>query len=215
MVQDLECPAETTFDDRLVDEVRATLYGLLGCLYGRELTLEFAGELRKAGFFEILARVDPGFDVGEDLESLDLESLEVEFARLFIGPGPHAPPYASVYREDDGRSGQLWGSTTGEVRRFMAHFGLELDHPGAIPDHVSVLFEFMERVLRAKIEAGERNDEEAYQEADRIQRRFFSSYIDPWIGRFLQRVQQAEPLPFYAAVARFAAWFMNQEKLVA
>lgn len=207
--------AGVKLDGQLIDKPRAALYGILGHLYNHELTRGFAEELHRAGFFEMLASVEPGFRVEQNLQVLDFGSLEVEFARLFVGPGPQAPPYASVYRKDDQRPGQLWGSTTGEVKRFMAHYGLELTTPGTIPDHISVLFEFMEKLLQAKIDAFARSDDKACLVAERIQRRFFLDYIDPWIERFLLRVEKADPLQFYAAVAKCTSQFMAREKMSA
>ncbi|MFQ5866067.1 MAG: molecular chaperone, partial [bacterium] len=208
-----DCSADMINDEQFVDDrTRAALYGILGRTYSHELTLEFAKELRQVGFFEILAGMDSSFTVEDDLNSLDFDSLAVEFARLFVGPGLRASPYASVYREDDQRGGQLWGETTGEVKRFMAHYGLKVNKPGTIPDHISVLFEFMEKLLRAKIEAFRQGDEEACRQADRIQRQFFANYIEPWIERFLQRVLGAKPLPFYSALAKFTQQFIIQEK---
>jgi TorA maturation chaperone TorD len=203
---------DVSLEEQQVDKHRAALYGILGRLFGCELTSEFAKELHQAGFFQTLAKVDPGFATDENLQSLDFEALEVEFARLFVGPGPHSSPYASVYREDDERGGQLWGSTTGEVKRFMAHYGLSLEKPGTIPDHISVLFEFMEKLLREKIVAFEQTDDEAFGEADRIQRQFFQDYVQPWVESFLERVLRADPLPFYAAVVKFTSQFVAQEE---
>ncbi len=84
VVRGSDCLADVTPDSQIVDSSRATLYGILGRLYGHELTLEFAQELHQAGFFGMLTNVEPGFTVEENLQSVDFESLAVEFSRLFI-----------------------------------------------------------------------------------------------------------------------------------
>jgi TorA maturation chaperone TorD len=196
------------------DDVRGALYGVLARLYGHELTPEFAGKLHRIGFFRMLAEVNSSFEEAESIPSLDYELLSTEFARLFIGPGSHVPLYASVHREDDDRSGELWGSTTGEVKRFMEHYGLKLTRPGIIPDHISVLFEFMERLILAGRETSRNENPDACQEADKIQRQFFQSYVTPWIDSFFQRVERMKPQMFYASVLLLTKQFMEQEKEV-
>ncbi len=196
------------------DDVRGALYGVLARLYDRELTPEFAAELHRIGFFRMLAEVNSGFKEAESIPSLDYELLSTEFARLFIGPGSHVPLYASVHREDDDRSGELWGSTTGEVKRFMEHYGLKLTRPGIIPDHISVLFEFMERLILARRETSKNENLEGCQEADKIQRQFFNTYVASWVERFFERAGQMKPQTFYASVLLLTKQFIEHEKEV-
>lgn len=202
--------------DLVLDQARAAIYGVLARIFDRETTPEFAEELSRIGFLEMLAKANPGVSP-KDFRLSDSESQAVEFTRLFVGPGSHVSPYASVYRKDDKRVGELWGTTTGEVKRFMTHYGLELSNTGAIPDHISVLLEFMERVLRARIKAmKERPDAMPKKKVDRtagsIERRFFSDYIQPWAHEFLKRVERAKPSPFYASVVKFTDQFLTQER---
>jgi TorA maturation chaperone TorD len=211
--RDRACSRE--YDAPSHELARATLYGILARVFDSELTPEFAEELDGIGFLEMLAEANPGVAVN-DFQLSDPESHAVEFTRLFAGPSPHLPPYASVYRKDDSRAGELWGSTTGEVKRFMADLGLETAKQGVIPDHISVLFEVMERVIRAKIEAAKgRHHESRRQECDTagsIERKFFGRYIQPWAQEFLRRVEQAEPSLFYASVVKFARTFLAGEE---
>lgn len=205
-------------DAPLQELARATLYGILARVFDSEITPEFAEELDEIGFLEMLAEANPGVAVN-DFQLSNSESQAVEFTRLFAGPSSHLPPYASVYRKDDNRAGELWGSTTGEVKRFMAYLGLETAKPGSIPDHISLLFEVMERVIRAKIEAGkDRHDEMRKRQkcdtANSIERRFFIHYIQPWAQEFLRRVEQAKPSLFYASVVKFASVFLAEEEEV-
>jgi TorA maturation chaperone TorD len=205
-------------DAPLQELARATLYGILARVFYREMTPEYAKELDGIGFLEMLAEASPGVTVN-DLQLSDSESQAVEFTRLFAGPSSHLPPYASVYRKDDNRAGELWGSTTGEVSRFMTHLGLEMAKSGSIPDHISVLFEVMERVIRAKIEAANGSQDETKRKqrcetAGSIERKFFGGYIQPWVQEFLRRVEQAKPSLFYASVVKFARTFLAEEEEV-
>lgn len=98
----------------------------------------------------------------------------------------------------------------------MKHYGLSLSKPGAIPDHISVLLEFMEKVILAKIRAAEEHPSkpEAVWEADDIQKRFFSTYISSWFEKFLVKADRAQPHVFYEEVVAFTRDFMGQEKSV-
>ena len=70
----------------------------------------------------------------------------------------------------------------------------------------------MEKLLLAKIDSSKPRDDNAYVEAEKIQKQFFSEYIDPWIERFLRKVQQSNPLPFYAALVNLTEKFLFVEK---
>jgi len=188
------------------------LYRLLGALYLNEATPGLLTALQQSGFFDIAAGAGINFPVLEGDTSELCRTLEIEYARLFIGPGPQAPPYGSVYRSDDDQPGLLWGSTTAEVKRFMEHYGLKIDKPGSIPDHIGVLFEFMTMVIEGKIKADEEGNSESIQAAELVQRRFFTEYIHPWVDRFLTRVQQADPAPFYQAIVELTRLFMEQDR---
>lgn len=193
------------------DAVRAALYSILARLYGEALTPDCAGELHDAGFFADLAEMEAGFVEPASLDALDYEGLAVEYTRLFCGPGPHAAPYASVHHPEDQRTGQLWGEVTGEVKRFMAHYGLEPAYPGGVPDHLGSLCRFMHRVLEAKLDAAARSDAAAVQEADRIMGRFFQRYLSPWVARFVAQARRLEPAPLYAALLALTEEFVAQE----
>ncbi len=194
----------------MTDESRSGIYKLMSQLFDRELSLEFVRDLQKTGLFELLQNVDSDFTFDTELD--DFENLQAEYARLFVGPGPQVPPYASIYRKDDEKAGQFWGETTGEVKRFMAFYGLDLEKSGTIPDHISILFEFMEKVIRAKITASQAGDNHACLEADKIQKLFFRNYIQPWVERFFKQVLKVKPNSFYTAVVKFADQFIAEER---
>ena len=159
--------------------MRANIYGILSRLLGKELSLEFVTELQGIGFLDLLSSMDRGFVKPEDCRTIDCEFLAMEYARLFIGPGPHVPPYASVHREDGAKAGELWGNSTGEIKRFLEFYGLKLSTKGIIPDHISVLFEFMERLIQARLKAVEEKDTNAASKANSIQKIFFNDHIAP------------------------------------
>ena len=194
------------------DKSRAALYHFLGILYLRETTPEFLETLEHSGFFTTSndGKTDfPNFD-GDKSDHCEL--LEAEYARLFVGPGHYVPPYGSVYREDDSHPGTLWGSTTTEIKRFIEHYGLNVDGKGFIPDHIGVLFEFMAILIEGGLKAQSENDIEKTGLAETLQRRFFSEYIGSWVDHFLSRVKQANQSPFYSSVVNWTEQFMHDER---
>ncbi len=199
------------------DGRRALIYGILSKLFDKPPDREFLDNLESSGIMKIMSRMaESPADVSHNV---DLEQLNVEFTRLFLGPGRHVPPFASVHRPGNHSSGDLWDRTTGEVHRFMKYYGLSLSRPGAIPDHISVLFEFMEKVIRTKVNATRdslpkptRHD--AIKKADDIQIRFFFTYISSWVDDFLAEVDRAQPHVFYETVVAFTRDFIEQERLV-
>ncbi len=195
------------------DALRADIYGVIGKIFEEEVTVEFFSILRKSQFFEVLRKSNPELARFAVSSPDGLESLRTEFTRLFVGPAPAAPPYGTIYREDDPYAGQLRGKFTGEIERFMAFYGLETVKKGAIPDHISILFEFMEKVIRAGMKEGKEGKSSAYEESGEIQRRFFRDYIVPWVDTFFRTVLAARPHPFYATVTEFAGHFVKCERV--
>lgn len=128
------------------------------------------------------------------------EDLEVEYARLFVGPGrPVAHPYESVYRE-----GKTMGDCTLAVRQSYAAEGLAPEGH-SLPDHVALELEFMAHLARREAEAWERDEEEEALACLRQQEAFLGEHLGRWLPRFCRRVLAGEAHPFYARLAQ-RAW---------
>ncbi len=195
------------------DGQRANLYGVIARIFYEAITPSLAAELERSHFLTVMLGGKTGQD-NRRIGFLDLDELGAEFTRLFIGPNPAAPPYATFYREDDPFFGQTWGKLTGEVKRFMSFYGIETAGEGTIPDHISIIFEFMEKVIEAGIPAAASGYCGRYEESRKIQKRFFKNYIDPWVSTFFRRVLDADPPPFYATASEFADQFVRCEKIL-
>ena len=196
---------------RMSDEVRASVYEILARLYQSAVTPECLEELERVGFLAAMADACARLSVPAPSDALDCDALRAEFTRLFHGPGAHVPPYASVHRTDDARRGQLWGTKTGEVKLFMAHYGLPPTGSPAIPDHLAVLFEFMARGIRAELNGGRAIRRHTDRITLQIQREFLRRYIEPWVERFLASVRAAQPAPFYEALVTLTTEFLARE----
>ena len=133
-----------------------------------------------------------------------LRTLEIEYNRLFVGPGrPQAPPYESVYRD---ARGLVMGPTAREVERRYAEAGLGLaPNHRDLPDHVATELGFMAHLALQEAEA---QPKEALTWLDR-ERAFLRDHLAVWLPRFCQRVREASRHPFYAALAELTVTFVN------
>jgi len=128
------------------------------------------------------------------------EGLEVEYARLFVGPGrPIAYPYESVHRE-----GRVMGDCALAVRSLYSEEGL-IPEANLLPDHVAVELEFMAHLAKKEAEAwgeGERDDAE---KCLRQQEMFLGDHLGRWLPDLCQGVLASQAHPFYADLAH-QAW---------
>jgi TorA maturation chaperone TorD len=127
---------------------------------------------------------------------------EVEFAfnRLFVGPGPlEAPPYASVYLEDQPR---LMGRTGLLVRAVNDTLGLSAPGRGGTPDdHVALELDTalaLGRLARAR----------PGDAAVAVLRHYFlADHMALWIPEFTNRIVLACSVP---TAISFAAWKLRK-----
>lgn len=143
-------------------------------------------------------------EIPEDQAEQALRTLEIEYNRLFVGPGrPQAPPYESVYRDP---RGLVMGPAARAVERRYAEAGLALE-PGYhdLPDHVATELGFMAYLATQEAEA---QDEDTLAWLDR-ERTFLRDHLTVWLPRFCQRVRKASQHPFYAALAELTMTFVS------
>ncbi len=140
----------------------------------------------------------------------DPEALEVEHARLFIGPFHLvAPPYGSFYL-DDART--VMGESTVRVADFYHSCGLRLaDDFAELPDHVAVELEFMSYLAHRQREAATSGDLDRAHRMLELQREFLATHLLPWLIPFTSSIIDDGESPFYQAVARCTAAFLNAD----
>ncbi|MFY9141159.1 MAG: molecular chaperone TorD family protein, partial [Thermacetogeniaceae bacterium] len=117
--------------------------------------------LAKALFYptqELMDAIKEGLyseEFGEAPVPSNLEELEVEYCRLFVGPGRvEVPPYESVYHGHDStmQQGLVMGPVTLEVKELYYEAGLQLAADFSdMPDHIAVETLFL-AYLEAQLE---------------------------------------------------------------
>lgn len=149
-------------------------------------------------------------EIGEltDRISDDIESLRVEYAKLFVGPFEVlAPPYGSVYLDDEAR---VMTHSTLDVMHRYREVGLDtdLDEPA---DHVAVELEFVYALIFQEIEAINQSDHDAALEYRRRQREFLHTHLGRWVGEFTDKVETHAETEFYQILARETAAFVTED----
>ena len=129
------------------------------------------------------------------------QTLEVEYNRLFVGPGHlRCPPYESVYERDrpSDEIGLLAGPVVPEINRLYAEAGFRLsDSFRDYPDHIAAELEFMGHLCARESESAEDEAEKwsAYEA------KFVNGHLGTWAEKFADSVLAATASPFYLAAA--------------
>ncbi len=192
---------------------RSNLYGFLAAVYREEPTPEFLRHLRDPPFRQALAAAGVALD--QNLLSLPEEELvselALEYTRLFLGPGKHVSPYASVHLPAGG--GSLYGAPTAAVKRFIESTGARyrLDYRG-LPDHISVELEFMQVVVLTEAEAWGSQDHKQARKCLSIEKEFIDTHLAGWVPIFREKVCQQAELSFYCQMAKMTQEFLRMER---
>lgn len=145
----------------------------------------------------------------EDLSPFDeasRASLEGEFNRAFVGPGPLvAPLWESVYRTEDRL---IFQESTLQVRRAYAEEGFVMQKKGAEPDdNLSAECEFVAALLNRASEAAENDDA---VKADRLVAKadtFVREHLTSWLDDFADALTHDGATSHYAALAAALACY--------
>ena len=139
-----------------------------------------------------------------------LDALAVEHARLFIGPFQLiAPPYGSIYLDD---AKTVMGESTARVAAFYHNCGLQLAEDfHELPDHFAVELEFMSFLAFKQREAQVSGDSDEVARISTLQQEFLGQYLVPWLEPFTSVIISDAEAPFYQAIARCTAAFINAD----
>ena len=139
-----------------------------------------------------------------------LDALAVEHARLFIGPFQLvAPPYGSIYLDD---AKTVMGESTARVADFYHTCGLQLAEDfHELPDHFAVELEFMSFLAFKQREAELSGNSKEVTRIASLQQEFLDKFLIPWLEPFTSAIITDAEAPFYQAIARCTAAFINAD----
>ena len=130
--------------------------------------------------------------------------LEVDYNRLFVGPGRLlAPPYESFYRSEPGEDGRgtICGAPMLAVKDVYKRFNVELpDHFIDYPDHIAFELEFLSLLAAREADALEAGDEQALAAFQAGQEEFCSQHLGVWFAAFADNVAQGAETELYPAL---------------
>ena len=194
---------------------RSHIYGLLATVFRQEPSAALVEELRSSQMKEVFGEME--IELGQEFHStpalLVADVLAEEFTRLFLGPGRHISAHESIFAEVDGDSGSLWGATTVEVKKFIETTGLAYDPEyTGIPDHVSVEFEFMQRLSAWEADQWRQKHRGRAEYCADVQRRFLDRHLFRWLPQFMDAVITEATVPFYRSMAELSKNFVLLER---
>jgi TorA maturation chaperone TorD len=197
-------------------ENRSNIYGLLAAIYRQEMTPNLLKQIKNPQIMGVLSNLGIELNSGFFQKPEDdlLKDLAVEYARLFLGPGKHISPHESVHhKRDDGQWGQLWGLSTAEVKKEIESAGLryQAEYTG-LPDHISVVLEFMQQVTLAEQKAWADGDRNLALVCLEKEKEFIEEHLAGWIPVFCEKVIKEAELPFYREISRLTWRFIEFEK---
>ncbi len=140
----------------------------------------------------------------------DIDFLAVDYARLFVGPYTlQAPPYGSVYLEDERR---VMGASTADVQKRYRAAGLEVsaDFKDA-PDHIAAELEFMHYLIFKAMEAISRpNGSRAVAYLEQ-QQSFLENHLGCWGPVLAANMVANAETAFYRNLGRATAAYLQED----
>jgi TorA maturation chaperone TorD len=135
----------------------------------------------------------------------ELDSLLLDFSRLFLGPYKLlSPPYGSLYLE---KNGQIMGESTMDVLKIYQKNGLQIEG-NHIPDHISVELEFIYFLITKEIESDGDKDVNTFRDKQKI---FIKQHLALWVFSFTKSLNENAKTEFYKNLAHFTRDFIKAE----
>jgi len=197
---------------------RADLYRWFSSLLARELDTAAWASHTDDAFLSALTEQARVLDIEDSVSTLRdylsthsgddpdeaVLALAVDYARLFIGPGPgEAPPYESLY---EGPKARLYGEAYADVIDFLHSEGIVVDDSFHAPaDHAAVELSVMAHLLD-RLEEGD-------TAAGLHAATFFRRHLTSWFPQWCERVQETAETGFYRGVSRFLDAFLHTEAM--
>lgn len=182
------------------NESLAEIYGFLA------LTMRYPdSSLHDDAFFDALEKLLDALDLAKERDEIHnwrtqdnqrIDTLQVEYTRLFINGIPHliAPPYGSFYLDGDRN---LQGKSTERTRDFYRQFGYDITDTTEPADHIRIELEFLSALVRDNQLDAEEN--------------FLHTILRPWYKSFSTKVTEADAHPFYTTSLQIINFFITND----
>jgi TorA maturation chaperone TorD len=189
----------------LLEKMRESCFRLLAaCFYlpQKNILIEenLLGNLNM-GLGKVCRKAVPfSAEMEKSINNYSEEDLQVEYAKLFVGPFElKAPPYGSVYLDEERR---VMGDSTMQVINIYKKEGLSMSADfEELPDHIAVELEFMSYLIYKEIGALEASDMTAAAAAVESQEVFMNKFLRSWVDIFAGKIAEGAETGFYKALA--------------
>lgn len=175
-----------------LDTERASIYALLSAIFAAPAQQGLITVINNCHI-----ETDSWQTLKDNFNATNLESLDDEYHRLFIGVGTgELLPYCSHYL-----TGTLMGKPLSDLKNDFYAMGLEAQATQKNPtDHIAGVFE----IMRVSITELSSSIEQ--------QKIFFQKNILSWVDDFFVDLTKTQDIKHYHSVAQFGQWFLQVEK---
>jgi len=182
-------------------EARSGVYHLLARLWLREVDQQFLTQLQTSPLQESFESAGGTLPIGNDADDeVKLETLAIDYCRLFIGPKDHLPPIQSVWQ-----TGQFQGSSAASVTEFMEAVRYNVELPqGLMADHFGVQLDLMGYIVSIVSSAPN------WSEISDLPTRFFNQHL-LWSAPLLTAAKARAETDFYRSVISMTNEFLQAE----
>jgi len=149
----------------------------------------------------------------EAFEAQDLQTLLVDYTRLFLGPiDALAKPYGSCWLPAQAPTED---NPPPVVLAIYNEGGFDIDDEfQELPDHIAVELEFLYLLAFTQNQARQAGDNEALANSEHLQKRFLDEHLGAWIGPFTAAVKSGARTAFYRELAALTARFVSLQSSV-
>lgn len=186
---------------------------LSACYY--EPGAEFAEENLFASMLTAASLLHPDLaedarKLGDAFSSTDLQTLLVDYTRLFLGPVQTiARPYASCWLPG---AAQADLNPSLAVLELYAEGGFEIaEELRELPDHIAIELEFLYLLIFQRNEAKRCGQVDQLDSVAQLERRFLKEHLGACIVPFASAVQTGAETAFYRQLAQMTERFVRLE----
>jgi TorA maturation chaperone TorD len=214
---------DPTYEDLVGQSLVCGLIGKILYLYPEH---EFLQSLAEQNVFEEIPYAAEQAETAQGLELLNrwnevtggnltkdaFDDLQVDYCRLFVGPGQLlAPPWESVHRDI---SHLTFQQNTVEVRKWYARYGLQFEKLHKEPDdHIGLELAFIATLASRAAEALAAGEQDRYEEFLEAKRTFMREHLLQWGPQWAEMAIKGARSEFYQGIVRLAQGMFAEFRL--
>lgn len=157
--------------------------------------------------------VEPARRLRDAFAAQDLQTLLVDYTRLFLGPlEPMALPYGSAWLPSAATPPD--DNPAPSVLTLYSEGGFDMDDSFMeLPDHVAVELEFLYLLSFAENQARQLGQPDEVDRMQRLRQRFLQEQLGAWIEPFATAVAAGAQTAFYRELAALTLRFVQLQSL--